>query len=310
MESNVQLPRQGRLPGELLPFGRTGSAEVQPVRAEDERPIGAFDQRSQEGQQGECSQDFHIEDRRSCRPAAGGHGIGSISACAIKRALLKNRIEDLRPPPPQASNQPNPRESPRRPLDRQSASHRWPPAPHPSSNSKPRLVPHSLSMKMFPPLVLKTKALPPLFNVPRTELAFRWPAGVRSKSVITRPPLVLALMSKDRSGETLTRILPAAVFSAQSSSGSAEKVTEIEPPAVLAFTGFSALRTAISPPEVSTSSFALHLATLIEPPAVLAVVSPCSSPRSMRPPAVFTFTVELALASVISPPDVRPWTAP
>src|SRR6266436_4479206 len=310
MESNVQLPRQWRIPGELLPFGRTGSAEVQPPGAEDERPIGAFAQRSQEGQQGERSQDFYIEDRRTSHPAAGGHGFGSISACAIKRAQAKTELKtSVRHRRKHRINQTR-ANFPRRPLDRQSASHRWPPAPHPSLDSKPRLVPHSLSMKMFPPLVLKTKALPPLFNVPRTELAFRWPAGVRSKSVITRPPLVLALMSKDRSGETLTRILPAAVFSAQSSSGCAEKVTEIEPPAVLAFTVFSALRTAISPPEVSTSSFALHLATLIEPPAVLAVVSPCSSPSSMRPPAVFTFTVELALASVISPPAVRPWTAP
>src|SRR5712664_1465743 len=78
-----------------------------------------------------------------------------------------------------------------------------------SLDSKPRLVPHSFSMKIFPPLVLKIKALPHLFNVTRTELAFRWPAGARSKSVITRPPLVLALMSKESSGDTLTRILPA-----------------------------------------------------------------------------------------------------
>src|SRR5262249_32773686 len=97
---------------------------------------------------------------------------------------------------------------------------------------------YSLPIEIFPPPDRRLRARPPLFSVPWSELPLPPAPSSPSRSLVTLPPAVFALTSRESSGESFTRIGPAAVIRSQSASGWAAKAAEIEPAAVLALTLF------------------------------------------------------------------------
>src|SRR5256714_8205865 len=161
-------------------------------------------------------------------------------------------------------------------------------------------------IEMLPAPERSTTDFPPPFIFPFMESrSVRVP--VNGRSLVTRPELASASMSRPASAGTIRSMLPAEVSKFTSPGTGDFNFALIDPPDVRPKILPLMFSKASRPPLVSTFASPAKLRTTIDPPEVRASNDPLPSVASIRPPLVSTFNgPSQPLSSMLPPLVVAP----